>query len=112
MSTTETGRRAESAVAVYLQGQGYQMLQQNWRTRWCEIDVVAQKEQTIYFVEVKYRKNDYYGDGLAYVTPKKLQQMHFAAELWVSNYQWNGDYTLAAASVAGKEFEVLDFIEL
>ncbi len=112
VSTTDIGRSAERAVADHLRALDYDILQQNWRTRWCEIDVVAQKAQTIYYVEVKYRKNDYHGDGLAYITPRKLQQMHFAVELWVSNHRWNGDYILAAASVTGKEFEIVDFIEL
>ncbi len=112
MSTTDTGRKAESVVAEYLQERGYTVLQQNWRTRWCEIDIVAQKAQTIYFIEVKYRKHDYQGDGLAYITPKKLQQMHFAAEIWVNNHSWHGDHVLVAVAVTGTDFDVTDFIEL
>lgn len=112
MSTTDTGRRAEQAVAGYLKKQGYKVRQQNWRTRWCEIDIVVQKDSTIYFVEVKYRKNNLQGDGLDYVTPKKLQQMAFAAELWAAQNNWQGEYTLAAASVFGQNFVITDFIEL
>ena len=112
MTTTDTGRKAESAAAKYLRGVGYEVLAHNWRTRWCEIDLVVQKESVVSFVEVKYRQNDQYGDGLAYITSKKLQQMHFAAELWVSNHKWQGDYALAAVSVAGSDFRVTEFIEL
>lgn len=112
MSTTDTGRRAEQAVADYLKKQGYKVLQQNWRTRWCEIDIVAQKGGAVYFVEVKFRKTDLQGDGLDYITPKKLQQMAFAAELWVSNNNWPGEYNLAAASVSGTGFKVANFVEV
>lgn len=112
MSTTDTGRKAEAAVAEYLKRQGYKILDQNWRTRWCEIDIVAQQGQVIYFVEVKYRKTSNQGDGLDYITPKKLQQMSFAAEFWVARNNWHGEYTLAAASVFGDTFEVKNVIEL
>lgn len=112
MSTTDNGRKAEKAVAEYMKKHGFKILEHNWRTRWCEIDVVAQKDAAIYFVEVKYRRTARQGDGLDYITPKKLNQMTFAAELWVSNHRWNGEYTLAAASVSGDNFMVIDFIEL
>ena len=112
MTTTDTGKRAEEAVASYLSTDGYKILEHNWKTRWCEIDIVAQKAGTVYFVEVKYRRNDLQGDGLAYITPKKLRQMSFAAELWVSNHKWDGEYALAAAAVTGDEYDVTDFVEL
>lgn len=112
MSTTDTGRRAEAAVAEHMKDRGYKILEQNWRTRWCEIDVVAQKEDTVFLVEVKYRSSNRQGDGLEYITPKKLDQMTFAAELWVSNHNWQGEYCLAAAAVAGDNFQVTNFIEL
>ena len=112
MSTTETGRRAESAVALYLQKQGHKILEQNWRTRWCEIDIVSQKDKTVYFTEVKYRASSRQGDGLDYITPKKLQQMAFAAEFWVASHSWHGEYTLAGGAVLGEDFTVTDFIEI
>jgi uncharacterized protein (TIGR00252 family) len=112
VSTTDTGRMAEAAVASYLKNQGYKILDQNWRTRWCEIDIVAQQGEAIYFVEVKYRKTSNQGDGLDYITPKKLQQMSFAAEFWVARNNWHGEYALAAASVFGDTFEVKNVIEL
>ncbi len=112
MSTTDTGRKAEAVVAQYLQQQGYQILDQNWRTRWCEIDVVAQKNHAVYFVEVKYRRTNVQGDGLDYITPKKLKQMAFAANFWVAQNSWSGECTLAVASVEGKKFEIKDFEEI
>jgi uncharacterized protein (TIGR00252 family) len=112
MNTTTMGNQAEDAVANYLRSRGYSVLEQNWRTKWCEIDVVAQKADTVYFVEVKYRKNALQGDGLAYITDKKLQQMSFAAELWVTSHNWQGAYELLGAAVTGDDFTVTDVIEL
>jgi ribonuclease HII len=110
MSSTNTGRQAEAAVADYLRQQGFKILDQNWRTRWCEIDVVVEKNQVVYFVEVKYRRTTNQGSGLEYVTGKKQEQMSFAAESWVHEHNWHGEYGLAAAAVAGADFQVTDFI--
>ncbi len=103
MTTFDTGRLAETKAAEHLSREGYSVLQQNWRTRWCEIDIVAAKNQTIYFVEVKYRRSSYSGDGLDYITPKKLQQMSFAAEFWCTQNRWPGSTELVAVSVTGPQ---------
>lgn len=99
MSTTATGQEAEEKVAAALQTRGHKIVARNWRTRWCEIDIVSRKKQTMYFTEVKYRSSSDWGDGLDYITPKKLQQMQFAAELWLQEHDWQGESMLQAASV-------------
>lgn len=110
MTTTTIGKAAEDAAAQYLSSKKYEILDQNWRTRWCEIDIIAQKKKVIYFVEVKYRKSDVWGGGLEYITPKKLDQMRFAAEFWVSNHSWRGDYRLSAIEVTGADFTITKFL--
>lgn len=84
MTTTECGSRAETLVARRLIQSGYVIIAQNWRTKWCEIDIIAKNERTVYFVEVRYRKNDQCGDGLASITPAKYRQMRLAANIWLS----------------------------
>lgn len=108
MTTYVSGRQAEAVAAQYLKDQGFKVLGQNWRTRWCEIDIVAQKAKTIYFVEVKYRKSDAFGGGLDYITPKKLKQMEFAAEMWVSQNRWTGDYQMLAIAIDGNQIELIE----
>jgi uncharacterized protein (TIGR00252 family) len=112
MSTTETGRTAEDLVADELKKHGFKILSQNWRTRWCEIDIVARRKSTVYLVEVKYRKSESWGDGLDAITPRKLKQMEFAAELWVGDNNWTGDIELMAASVSGRPPKVDQIIEI
>jgi len=100
--STFTGRAAEDAVAVYLAKNGYEILTQNWRTRWCEIDIVAKKHKIVHFVEVKYRKSATFGSGLDYITPTKTKQLKRAALFWVNEHAWEGDYRLDVASVDGQ----------
>ena len=108
MTNYATGHDAEKQAAEHLKSKGFKILELNWRNRWCEIDIVAQKDKVIYFVEVKYRKNTQYGSGLEYITKRKLQQMQFAAELWVSNKNWRGDYQLSAIAIDGPEISFID----
>jgi uncharacterized protein (TIGR00252 family) len=110
MTNFAHGREAETAAAEYLKKQGFKILAQNWRTRWCEIDIVAQKHKRVYFVEVKYRQTNKQGSGLDYITTRKLKQMQFAAEFWVQDNEWTGDYTLAAIEVSGPDFQATSFL--
>lgn len=110
MSTTTTGRQAEAVAAAFLESRGCKVLQQNWRTRWCEIDIVAQRKKVVYLCEVKYRQTNRQGSGLEYITPKKLKQMQFAAEFWVQTKEWQGDYQLCAIEVSGNDFRLTNVI--
>jgi Holliday junction resolvase-like predicted endonuclease len=106
VNTTEVGRRAESVAADFLCAKGCEIIVQNWRTRLCEIDVVAVRGSVVYFCEVKYRRSAAYGRGLDYITPKKLRQMRFAAEFWAGKYDWRGEYELCAIEVSGPQFRI------
>ena len=108
MSNFQSGHDAEKVAAEYLIEQGYKILELNWRTKYCEIDIVAQKGKRIFLVEVKSRKTLFQGSGMDYITRKKLNQMKFAAEMWVSNHKWQGDYQLAAVSITAGHIEFVE----
>lgn len=110
MNTTFQGRRAEAAAAAFLEYHGCLILARNWRTRWCEIDIVAQKDAVIYFVEVKYRSSDTWGAGLDYITPKKLRQMRFAAEFWRAQHGAGRQCRIAAAELTGNPPRVTGWV--
>jgi putative endonuclease len=111
MTNFSHGREAEAAAAEYLTRKGYEILAQNWRIRFCEIDIVASRAKIISFVEVKYRQNNQTGSGLEYITTKKLQQMRYAAETWMKDNNAKSSFRLAAIEVSGKTYEVCKFIE-
>jgi len=110
MSTT-TGLRAEQVAAAFLVQQGYRVLAQNWKTQRCEIDIVAEKDGSLHFVEVKYREQSGQGSGLDYITKGKLKQMKFAAEIYAMEQKWNGAMNLAAIEVSGPDDRITNFIE-
>ena len=110
MSNYSVGHLAEQHAAKYLEQQGYKVLDINWRTKLCEIDIVAKKGAIVYLVEVKYRVSDSFGSGFEYITPKKLRQMRLAAEVWVNYSNWEGDYRLAAIELTGSNYTVKNLI--
>ena len=108
-----TGRQAEKFAARYMESLGHKILGQNWRTKVCEIDIVSQKDSTIYCIEVKYRRNARHGDGIAAITPKKLAKMKFAARVWQQFHSsQNADIQLAVVSVSGEPMQVDEFLVL
>jgi Holliday junction resolvase-like predicted endonuclease len=108
VSNYTSGHTAEKRAAKYLHSNGFKIHELNWKTRLCEIDIVAEKDKVVYLVEVKYRRTASQGRGVDYITPRKLKQMHFAAEMWVQNQDWQGDYRLAVVTVDGEQIEFLD----
>lgn len=106
---TTAGYKAETAAAVYLHTNGYTVVERNWKTKRCEIDIVAEKDGDMYCIEVKYRKNALQGEGFDYITATKQKQMAFAADAWRSLKKWPGPVRLAAVQVAGDTFEVTGF---
>lgn len=53
----QTGKEGEFLVAQYLQKHGYSIIAQNYHKPFGEVDIVAQKGDTLAFVEVKFRNN-------------------------------------------------------
>lgn len=97
---------------MLLEQQGFEIIDRNWKTKVCEIDIIAQSQKTVYFIEVKYRSSQSQGDGFDYITAQKLKRMNFAAAVWTQNFNWNGDYRLMAAAVSGPDCEHIEIVEL
>jgi len=49
----QTGSLGEKIAERYLEKRGYKVLAKNWQNKWGEIDIVAEKNKVIHFVEVK-----------------------------------------------------------
>lgn len=98
-NTTALGLEAEGLVSKKLQESGFTILERNWKTPACEIDIIASKDGVVYMVEVKFRSNTKTSQGFDHVTSKKIKQMAFAANVWANQERYDGDYRLMAAEV-------------
>lgn len=77
------GQLAESACCKYLQKQGLKLLSRNYRGKRGEIDIIMQDNDSLVFIEVRYRKNNLYGGPLASITPKKQKRILATAEQYL-----------------------------
>ena len=103
LTTSEIGSHGEEVVTKYLEAEGHEILFRNFKTKQYEIDIVSRKADGIYFTEVKYRKNNQYGEPLEFVDQKKHKQMEFAAKAFLHTHAEFSKLIphLAVASVNG-----------
>lgn len=110
-NTTAIGHTAEAAVAEFLKSQGHHIIAQNFRTKSAEIDLVSTSGQQIFFTEVKFRRNPQHGSALAQITPRKLDQMRYASQIFLAkNPQFSVHQPLLAATSVTKGFIVEDWL--
>ena len=77
------GAQGEDIAIDYLRKKNYIILDRNWRSGHKEIDIVARKDDTVVFVEVKARANVLYGKPEDAVTRKKMHLFVLAADAYL-----------------------------
>lgn len=73
------GKKSESVAAKFLKKQGYKILEQNYRNKLGEIDIIAKEKETLVFVEVKARRSRQFGNPKWAITPKKKRKISMVA---------------------------------
>jgi len=94
------GAKGERIAKQYLQNLHFTILCANYRTRVGEIDVVAKKDDIIYFIEVKTRIGNRHGKPYEAVTRVKQRHMQQAAQLYIlQNKLQNSKLRLSVVSI-------------
>ena len=78
------GDRAEALAAKFLERQGLQVVERNYRCRHGEIDLVARDGATLVFVEVRLRSNAAFGNAADSITTAKQRRLAAAAALYLA----------------------------
>jgi len=81
----ELGKKGELMAIKYLKDRGYKILEVNWRDKHKEIDIIARDKNQIVFIEVKTRRNDYFGAPEEAVDMRKQKFLVDAAEEYINN---------------------------
>ncbi len=86
-SGQQKGDQGETLVCDHLQHQGWQILAQQWRCRWGELDVVARKGTTLAFIEVKTRgQGNWDVSGRLAINYRKQQKLIRAAMAFLNRF--------------------------
>lgn len=81
-NTRSYGQLGEEYALKLLEKNGYEILEKNFRSKFGEIDIVAKREDTLIFVEVKTRWSKKYGAPEEAVTPRKLARIKRVGEFY------------------------------
>ena len=109
VTTKAIGNKAEDEAALHLESLGHVIQKRNWKNKYCEIDIISSKDDTMYFTEVKYRSSGYQGGSIAAITDKKLKQMKFAAEFYIASHPRTHNARLAVIAIEpDKELQYLE----
>ena len=84
MNTKRFGIIGEKIGQNYLIKKGYEILHTNFYTKKGEIDIIAQKDNLIIFVEVKTRSNLKYGTPAMAVDSNKKKHIKFVAKIYLT----------------------------
>lgn len=79
------GAWGEKAAAEWLVSRGWHILERNYRTRFGELDIIAENERFLVFFEVKTRRNARFAAACEAVTPAKQARLIAAAEAWLQS---------------------------
>jgi ribonuclease HII len=112
-TTKQLGDRGEQVVVDYLVTAGHEIVAINYKTKLFEVDIISQKNEMLYFTEVKYRSDHDFGEALDFIDKKKQQKMHLAVEGFMATHPEYANFrpTLAVAAV-GKDFCLEEWFEL
>ncbi|TRX39439.1 YraN family protein [Flavobacterium restrictum] len=109
----ELGKIGEQMAVDYLQKDGYTILDTNWTYLKAEIDIIAQKENTLAIVEVKTRSSLDFGLPQDFVKPKKIQLLVKAVDEYVisKNLDLDVRFDIIAIHKEGKSFVIEHLID-
>jgi len=106
-NTNKLGREGEKRAREYLEGKGYKILEINWRHLKLEIDLIAQSDETIVFVEVKLRKNDEYGEPELFVNKKKQNFIIKAANAYLELHSVSLESRFDIIALSGEKKDII-----
>ena len=104
----QLGRKGEDMAAQALINQGYQILSRNYQNRYGEIDLIAQKGDCLYFVEVKLQRGNTFGAAAEQVTATKKQRITQQAEQYLAESDWQGACGFLIVTIDNDKLEIIE----
>ena len=91
MNKREVGFKYENVAKDYLILQGLVFVESNFYTKFGEIDLIffEKSSQTLVFVEVKYRRNDFFGSAIEMVSEKKQNRIFASSQVYLLKKNWD-----------------------
>jgi len=86
ITTREQGKYTENLACEFLKKKGLKLVEKNFNSRLGEIDLIMKSDDTLVFVEVRYRKNNNFGSAAESVTASKQKKLIKTASLYLQQH--------------------------
>ncbi len=106
-SKKQVGDDAERDAERYLIGQGLNIVERNYRTRFGEIDLIMRDAETLVFIEVRLRKNNDFGGAAASIGAHKQRRIVAAAQQYIAALRHPPPCRFDAVLIMGANIEWL-----
>jgi putative endonuclease len=106
-NTRDIGFEKEKEVVKYLKNLNYKILDTNFRTRFGEIDIIAKQDDTIVFIEVKYRKSSFSGTPQEAVTFAQQKKIIKSAVIYIKQYDIKNNIRFDVIAVDDNNIEII-----
>ena len=85
-----TGESGESIAVKFLKKNGYKIIEQNYRCKLGEIDIIARDDRVLAFIEVKARRTEEFGGPKWAVTSRKQRKISMVALKYLKDTEQMG----------------------
>ena len=94
-----TGSLGESIAKKHLKRKGYEILKQNYKNKYAEIDLIARDKDSLVFVEVRTRVGEKFGTPEESINRNKLNKLVKNAEAYINFRNYKGKYRIDAVCI-------------
>ena len=91
-TTREQGQYTEELACQYLENKGFKLIEKNFNCRLGEIDLIMKDNDSLVFVEVRYRRSNNFGSGAESVTANKQSKLIKTASLYLQQHDKYNKY--------------------
>ena len=104
------GFKGEELAVTFLEDKGFRIVERNFYTKWGEIDIIAEKDNALHFIEVRTQKGLF--DPSFGITKKKISSFTKAIEIYIKKRGWKGKYKAHLITIVwDKDRHKIEFIE-
>ena len=106
MNKRKIGSIGEDMAVEFLKSRGVKILERNYQNRFGEIDIIGREDNTLLFIEVKYRKNESFGYPLEAVGFAKREKIRKMARFFLNeNHYYHYNIRFDCIGIIGSHIE-------
>ena len=99
MTSLSIGKLGENIAQEHLKNKGYNIIEQNYKTKYAEIDLITKKKDTLVFIEVRTKTGEEFGTPEDTINRDKKSKLRMNAMAYVNRKKWKGPYRIDAICI-------------